>query len=524
VDRRTFVLSAAAACAAPGHAVRAATPGYASSPVAAQVREAALKLSRAPYAPRERIWPKAVRDIGYDQWRDIRLKPEAALWHRQNLGFEIQFFSTGYIYREPVKIFVAEDGKIREIEARRSLFTWGQLEGAVSEADAFAFSGFRVHVPRPPAPSKYEKPSDELAAFQGASYFRAVGPGLSYGLSARGLSLDTLSSRGEEFPEFTAFWIEKPRDPGAIVIHALLDSRSVAGAYRFTIRPGAATAMDIEAALFPRVDLGAAGVAPFSSMFWHGTHQPGPRDFRPNVHDSDGLLVLNAVGERLWRPLLNPSSVQVSGFQDHNPRGFGLFQRDRSFASYQDLEARQERRPSAWVEPLGDWGAGHVELIELPTANEYADNIVASWRPREPLAAGKTHEFAYRLTWMRDDPPDPPWLRVASTRIGDGPKPGVLRFLVDFEKTSAFPLEFETLGYQPGASGPDPGQWRAIEADLSATGAGMGLPFVQYNPHAEGARVFFDIDPKEQAAMDLRLSLRVAFETRSEVWIYRWAR
>jgi glucans biosynthesis protein len=222
--------------------------------------------------------------------------------------------------------------------------------------------------------------------------------------------------------------------------------------------------------------------------------------------------------------LTNPSRIQVSAFVDQDPVGFGLMQRERKFAAYEDLEARQERRPSVWVTPKGKWGAGHVELIELPTRSEYADNIVAFWRPREPLAAGRAHRFDYALDWTLEDPQGGPWLRVARTLAAPGNTEGMVRFLVDFEKTGSHAFDIETRGYQPGFTEPGNPSWRAIFADSSGSGRGVGAPFVQANPHIDGVRAFFDVDFKEQTQMDLRLSLRAALQPISEVWLYRWTK
>ncbi len=257
-----------------------------------------------------------------------------------------------------------------------------------SEKAVTDFSGFRLR-----APLNRAEHFDEFVVFQGASYFRAVAKGQEYGLSARGLALKTGDARGEEFPFFRTFWIERPRpEANTVVVHALLDSDSTTGAYRFTIRPGDPTVMDVEMTLYPRVELTHVGLAPLTSMFFFGPNdRVGIDDFRPAVHDSDGLAIWNGRGEWLWRPLINPETLQVSAFVDDNPRGFGLLQRHRAFADYQDLEAHYERRPSLWVETIGEWGSGAVQLVEIPSKSEYHDNVVAFWRPR-PTVTGTSRE------------------------------------------------------------------------------------------------------------------------------------
>ena len=330
--------------------IASAAPAGAGVPapdVASEVRRRAIALARAAFVPPVERLPPAMAAMGYDEYRDLRFRPERAVWHGQGLGFELQFFPAAYIYRSPVEIYLVEQGSILPVAAARGLFDFSLQDHRVSLNAPLSFSGFRIHAPLN-APGIY----DEFMVFQGSSYFRGLGKGHSYGLSARGLAIGTGSSRPEEFPLFRAFWIERPRHAQSITVHALLDSPSVTGAYSFQIWPGAETRMDIAAELFPRRDLTEVGLAPLTSMFLKDTHDDdGPADFRPAVHDSDGLAVWNARGERLWRPLVSPRQVQNTTLLDDNLRGFGLIQRARSFAAYEDLEANYHKRPSAWVEP-----------------------------------------------------------------------------------------------------------------------------------------------------------------------------
>src|SRR5205085_6387853 len=155
-----------------------------------------------------------------------------------------------------------------------------------------------------------------------------------------------------------------------VTVYALLESQRATGAYRFDIVPGAETVVRVQARLYLRAaatQVATLGIAPLTSMFFSGENQPRRGDFRPEVHDSDGLQVATGDGEWLWRPLQNPARMTVTSFAVRELRGFGLMQRDRTFSSYEDTEARYERRPSAWVRPLSDWGPGRVELVQLPT-------------------------------------------------------------------------------------------------------------------------------------------------------------
>jgi glucans biosynthesis protein len=325
-------------------------------------------------------------------------------------------------------------------------------------------------------------------------------------LSARGLSIDTGETKGEEFPVFKAFWLEKPAPKAtSIVVHALLDSKSAAASYRFTIRPGETTVFDVEMSLYPRVDLQHGGLAPMTSMFFFG---PNDRkdfdDFRPEVHDSDGLAIYNGKGEQLWRPLNNPHDLQVSTFTDLNPRGFGLMQREKRYFAYQDLESRFERRPSLWVEPIGDWGEGAVILFEIPTKEEIHDNIAAFWRPKQPLTAKDEHNFTYRLHWGPDAPKSDALARVTRTGIGrrgDDSKLFVLEFMGDKLK------------------GVDP---KAIKGVVSAEKSEIANIVTQPNPETGGWRLSFQCPAKSQTPIELRALLMKDDAPISEVWIYRW--
>ena len=335
--------------------------------------------------------------------------------------------------------------------------------------------------------------------FRARATFAAWASGHSYGLSARGLAIGTGSSRPEEFPLFRAFWIERPRHAQSITVHALLDSPSVTGAYTFQIWPGAETRMDVAAELFPRCNLTEVGLAPLTSMFLKNSHDDdGPADFRPAVHDSEGLAVWNARGERLWRPLVSPRQVQKTTLLDDNLRGFGLIQRARSFAAYEDLEANYHTRPSAWVEPRKTWGDGAVQLVELPAAEEYYDNIVAFWRPIAGLKAGVPYVFAYRLTWA-DDTPARSGYRVVKTRVGRAGTPHHIRFIVDFAQTDrrADSKKAEAI------RGPDP------IASVRASHGVAGRPHVQQNFYTGGVRVSFEFDPAAAERSDLRLELEI---------------
>jgi len=402
-----------------------------------QVASRAQLLAQRSYAAPSNDLPKELKELDYDQYRDIRFKPAQSIWRKQNLPFELQLFHPGLYYNAPVKINLVSNGKAAALDFNADFFDYGKNKLDRSKLKDIGYAGFRVHYPL-----NSPKYKDELLVFQGASYFRALGEGQRYGLSSRGLAVDTAVASGEEFPSFTEFWIETPTAKSTtITIYALLDSRRVTGAYKFVMTPGEQTVMDVQSRLFLREGVTKLGLAPLTSMFLHGSNQSRfDEDYRPEVHDSDGLLVANSNGEWIWRPLVNPRRLITTSFGLINPRGFGLMQRRRDFAHYEDLEAHYHERPSAWIEPKGDWGAGRVELVLIPTPDETNDNIVAFWVPNAPPAPGQAFDFAYRLSWQKNEGVRPPVASVLQTRKGHGyvkTPDDTQRLIVDFEDPAA---------------------------------------------------------------------------------------
>ncbi len=381
--------------------------------VALQARQRA----EAPYRTVGRKPPAELTALDYDQYRDIRFRPDHALWRRDRLPFELMFFHLGKFQTESVRIHEITPQGVRHLPYDSADFDYGHNKLSPRTWGDLGFVGFRAHYPLNTAQYK-----DEVVVFLGASYFRALGAGMRYGLSARGLAIDTVGGQGEEFPRFSEFWIVKPpADAKGLVVYALLDSPRASGAYQFEIQPGDETVVVVRARLFLRASVATLGIAPLTSMFAFGENQPHRADFRPEVHDSDGLLVATGNGEWLWRPLLNPRETLTTSFSMGTLHGFGLMQRDRSFASYEDSEARYELRPSAWIEPVGSWGPGRVELVQLHTPDETNDNIVAYWVPDRLPAKGQPLDFSYRLHWQGTQAMQhPPGAWVAQTRAGRG--------------------------------------------------------------------------------------------------------
>ncbi|MGH8220336.1 MAG: glucan biosynthesis protein [Steroidobacteraceae bacterium] len=500
-----------ASAAAPGAAgvrqgAAAAQPfGFASVIQLAQQRAA------QPYRNRSPALPDRLAHLTYDQYQSIRFRPHFALWRNQSL-FEVQFFQRGFTFNRRVEIAEVVDGVVHPIRYNPVWFDFGKMTDLARHIPAgLGFAGFRVHYPLQTPTYK-----DELIAFLGASYFRVLGRNEVYGLSARGLAIDTASTSGEEFPWFTDFWLVKPSQPEqrTLTIYALLDSPSIAGAYQFVILPGTVTQVTVTSELFPRKHIAKLGVAPLTSMFLYGEDPSGHRfkDFRPEVHDSDGLMMQTGSGEWLWRPLENPADLAVNRFMDQHPRGFGLSQRDRTFSHYMDSRSQFERRPSYWVQPLGDWGKGGVELVEIPTDEEIHDNIVAYWVPSRPVDRGKPLRFDYVLSAYLDSPLWPPGGRAIATRTGafaiGGEKPG--------DGSQGVMIDFAG-GDLDGLDGTQP-----LKANVSANGGSVDRIVIQRIPQTGHWRVTFRVVPATpKQPVDLKCYLTLYGEALSETWIYQ---
>lgn len=472
----------------------------------ADVAKRAEKLAARDYRDPRGGVPDWLLQISYDQWRDIRFRPDQALWRGQRTPFEIQFFHPGLFYDRTVKVHVVDARGVREAAFSPSQFDYGANDFASRVPQDLGYAGFRVHFPIKKADYK-----DEVIVFLGASYFRAVGRDQAYGLSARGLAIDTALPSGEEFPWFREFWLVRPAPQAReLELYALLDSPRATGAYRFVVSPGEQTLVDVEARIFLREPVEKLAIAPLTSMFFFGENTPEPPpDFRPEIHDSDGLLLQDGSGEWLWRPLQNPRTLSISAFRLASPKGFGLLQRDRGFVNYQDLETRQETRPSAWVAPRGDWGAGRVELIEIPTQQDIHDNVVAFWvpdaapAPREPLG------LAYRLSWYGDDPGRPPGGRAIATRLDRGTYEDAWRFVIDFEgeKLAVLPAETVLRGIVTVApAGGEPGE--------------LLEQVVVHNPVTNGWRLILQVRPRGGDPLELRAFLQHGEDTLTETWTY----
>jgi glucans biosynthesis protein len=478
-----------------------------------QVERIAAHTAATAYVQPAKI-PDFLEHLDYDHWRDIRFKTDHSLWRGEHLLFEVQFFHPGFLYHMPVKINVVDGRKIREIPFSPDLFNYGMNNFGSKVPQKFGFAGFRVHYPL-----NRKDYYDEVIVFLGASYFRAVGKGQKYGISARGLAIDEAEQKGEEHPFFKEFWLMKPL-PGqhVMTIYALLDSPSVSGAYRFLVEPGEQTQVYVKSTLYRRQAVKKLELAPMSSMFFYGENiNERPDNFRPEVHDSDGLLIGTKRGEWIWRPLTNPKTLQLSVFPVDQLRGFGLLQRDLDFEHYQDLEAYYQQMPSLWISPQNDWGPGHVELLEIPTNSDINNNIIASWVPGQIPEMGRPISLAYRMSWYfpHKDRHAKGW--VLATRTSATEEPNKRRFLIDFRGGQLDRLNNAL----------------ALEPVVTVTnGARIVDQQLQRNSYANSWRLIFSIVPPEKELLDkvivgsnnyfsLRAFLRQEGHAVTETWSYR---
>jgi glucans biosynthesis protein len=474
--------------------------------------ERARTLAREPYRPAPEPSPDVVGRIDYDAWGKIRYRPEHALFGQEDVPFPVTFFHLGMYFRKPVRMHLVAEGRSRELIYDLDLFEAPEDSPARELPEGVGFAGFRIQEAKD---GELEWQRNDWAAFLGASYFRAIGELRQYGLSARGLALDVAQAdQAEEFPDFTDFYLEQTPGTGVVTVHALLQGPSVSGAFRFLLRRDAAVIMDVEQALFLRRPVSRLGLAPLTSMYWFSeTRKPTAVDWRPEVHDSDGLAILTGGGERLWRPLNNPARTMVSSFLDENPKGFGLSQRDRNFELYLDGVA-YDRRPTLWVEPRGDWGRGSVQLVEIPTDDEIHDNIVAMWVPEGAAQAGAEFRLRYRLHWVADEPGPHPLARCVATRLGNGGQPGrprpagVRKFVLEF---LGGPLADLPFGVLP-------------EAVLTTSRGTISNVFTEAVPNGRPGhwRASFDLAAPGPDPVELRAFLRRDAQPLTETWLYQY--
>jgi periplasmic glucans biosynthesis protein len=508
IDRRTFLLSSAALGLTAANAAPVLERDLYFGPEVPFTFNAlsgwAKQLSQKPFQKPIILDAELLERLDFDAYQQIRFRPDWAIWSHGDGPYPIELFHAGKYFKDPVRIFVVSaKGLAREVRYSPNLFTFGKSEFAKALPPDTGFAGFRVLT----APGE-----PDWLAFLGASYFRTPGETRQYGLSARGLAVDVAMPTPEEFPRFSHFWLEPLAGRPGIVINALLDSPRITGAYRIETIRETGTVMNIHARLFPRSDIERVGIGPLTSMYWYSKHNRRlATDWRPEIHDSDGLSIWTGRGERIWRPINNPHRVRTSSFLDLNPRGFGLMQRERDFGQYEDDGTFYEKRPSVWVEPIGEWGEGAVQLVEIPTNDEIHDNIVAYWTPKEPYRGGEQHEVQYKLHWRLNEPYPAPLAHVVATRLGAGgipgqpPLKGTIKYVIDFRggKLPQYPNRGD------------------IDMDVSAPSGRIERQAVYPVVGTDKWRVMFDFTPASETPIDIRAYLRKDGEALSETWLFQ---
>ncbi len=482
------------------------------------IQSRARDLANKPYvAPNRDSLPAWMNDLTYDQYRDIRFNPNQALWAAEKLPFRAMFFHPGYRFREPVALNEFTATHNQGIRLTEAFFNYGPLvskHGDMPQDGGFA--GFRIH-------SALNKPDyfDEIAVFQGASYWRAVGKGQRYGISSRGIAIDTgAEGATEEFPSFREFWLKKPdANDTEELIYALLDGPSYSGAYEFKLKPGDSTIINVHALLYARRAVKRLGIAPMSSMFWFGENSRRRfDDFRPEVHDSDGLAIRMGTGERLWRPISNDTgNVEYSFFDMEKCDGFGLLQRDRRFDAYEDGEAAYHLRPSLWVEPTTNWGPGRVMLMELATNREDDDNAVAMWEPAHTPQAGEVVEYSYRQHWTMDEDPSQAEGHVVATRSGvHGWQDGLRTMVVEFTGNALNQPSETPLSPQVQAVGANADKVKIQGVTIQSMPEARWRVAFQIAPATEGAKL------ADAGPVELRCCLKRGDNFLTETWVYRF--
>lgn len=465
------------------------------------LEQKAKQLATEEFKPIELDPENPLNELTYDQYKAIEFQRGASIWNREERNFMLGLLHPGFLFKTPVRLNLVSSGVSRGIFYTNAIFNYRNESNVVKDTEAPGYSGFRINNP-------INKPDvwDEFMVFQGGSYFRAVGQNNWYGLSARGLAVNTAKPVGEEFPAFTEFWIERPaKGSKTIVVHALLESQSLTGAYTFRATPGEDTVVEVDSVLYPRKELKSYGIGPLTSMYmFDSTNRSRFDDFRPAVHDSDGLAMRLGNGEHLWRPLANPVNLQVSSFSDTKIQGFGLLQRKRKFIDYEDVESHYQSRPSVWIEPMDDWGKGHVELVEIPSDKETNDNIVAYWQPAEPMKEGGEYHFRYRMYWGQQTPAQQHAGRVVASRSGAAVlKPKIREFAIDYAA--------DTI--------PD----NLVAHVQTSKGEIIDVTSMKLADNGN-YRVTFKFDPKGENLAEFRLWLVSDDKNWGETWLYRWTR
>lgn len=459
----------------------------------------AKTLASEPFVPVILADDSPLASMTYDDYKKIQFERGATIWSKEDRPFRLIPLVPGFLFKTPVNLNLVVGGVARRILYNPKIFDFDSTSSDLAKAQPGGYSGITLLHPIN-RPDKW----DEVMVFQGGTYFRALGKNNWYGLSARGLAINTARPQGEEFPVFTDFYIEKPRpNANSMVVHAIMQSQSATGAFSFSIIPGERTFVDVNSVIYPRQDITHYGIAPLTSMIlFNAMARNRFDDVRPAVHDSDGLLYITANGERVWRPLNNPKRLAVSAFAAEGFKGFGLLQRHRQFTDFQDIEAHYHDRPSTWVIPTNDWGKGAVHLIEIPTDKEIHDNIVAFFQPEQVMQAGQAYQFDYRMIFgasvAADDLPG----RIVHSASG---------LALNEEERREFFIDYQAESFPPD-----------LEVVASASTGNITHTLVTYVEEIGRLRVYIKFAPGQAELSELRVALQQQGKQWGESWVYRW--
>lgn len=468
-----------------------------------KLKEKARKLLESPYIEIKPHTSKELASLPYDRYKNIRFRTEKSLWRSEGSAFQIQFMPPGHLYNYAININELIGSNYQRIPFLEEYFDWSEV-GEIKLNAEIGHTGFKIHYP-----INTDEHTDEFAVFQGASYFRIVSKGQVYGLSARGLSINTgMANNPEEFPIFKEFWIKKPgKFDSTIIVYALLDGKSATGAYEFEIVPGEISKTTVNAEIYLRRPVEKLGISPLTSMFWYGENSQVPQgQAYPEVHDSDGLQYQTETGDFYWRPIDNPKKPHTHSIDLENPKGFGLVQRDRDFASYEDTNMKYQLRPSAWIEPGESFGKGQLHLFRFPTKQDSDDNVTLFWVPASLPETGEPIRLQYTIFWNVNPPKKLAYVVATRTNLG---KEGERNFFIDFKGDKLQSYTEEKLPTPVVESWNEP---------IDVTNV-----TIQKIPESEKFRISFQIPAKlGNKNTELKAYLKDNSDIISETWITSW--
>jgi glucans biosynthesis protein len=483
-----------------GAAVGASSEAFAAAKVADLARALAAEAHKPPT-------PSPLDALGSatpEEMAAVRYRPAELIWAADNLAFAIEPLHRSRNFPGEMEIYTVDGGTASRLAYDPARFDFGKLKPPPASAQ-LGFTGFRVLHRAGDGKLK------AVASMLNASIVSAVAHNQVWGAISRPLTVRSGEQMAEEAPQIRAVWVEKPRPTATeLIAHAVVDAPSLAAAVRFTLRTGEATVIDTECTIFTRKQVDHFGLTPIQATYLSGPLDwPLADDMRPAVYEATGVQMLTGNGEWLWRPITNRARLQISGFVDNDPQGFGLIQRDRSFSAFLDDENEWQRRPSIWIEPIGKWGPGEITLMEIPAASQNNKNIACYWRPKPPLAAGSEGTFAYRQFWSWRPPGRPDGAIVTISRIGrisGDTSEAKIRFLMQFE----------------GGQLSDPAKAATIVPTIWSSAGKVSALRTYRTPRHGSMRVVFDLETGGQPLVELRVVLKHDAVSMSETWLYRW--